>query len=119
MRQVNESMTEVLALPYIRTAISAGIRERRVVWRYAFPNAITPVITLIPIMIAGLVSASVVVENVVSIPGLGSAIVDAVTNRDYPALQGIVLLLAVVVIVLNLLADLVVVALNPTTRNGE
>jgi ABC-type dipeptide/oligopeptide/nickel transport system permease component len=77
-----------------------------------------PVVTIVPLLFAGLVGSAVVVENVFNIPGLGTAIIQAVNNRDYPTLQGITLLLCVAVIALNILADLVGGALDPRRRAG-
>jgi peptide/nickel transport system permease protein len=76
------------------------------------------VVTIVPLLFAGLVGSAVVVENVFNIPGLGTAIIQAVNNRDYPTLQGITLLLCVAVIALNILADLVGGALDPRRRAG-
>jgi peptide/nickel transport system permease protein len=117
-RQVRSAMLDVLAQPYIRAARAAGVGTGRIRWRYALSAAAPPVITLIPLLVAGLVGGSVVVENVMNIPGLGTGIVQAVTNRDYPTLQAIVLLMAVVVILLNLAADLVSARLDPRLRRG-
>lgn len=117
-RQVRGAMLDVLAQPHIRAARAAGVSGARIVWRYALVAAAPPVITLIPLLVAGLVGGSVVVENVMNIPGLGTGIVQAVTNRDYPTLQAIVLLMAVVVILLNLAADLVSARLDPRLRKG-
>lgn len=117
-RQVRSAMLDVLGQPYIRAARAAGVGGNRIVWRYALSAAAPPVITLIPLLVAGLVGGSVVVENVMNIPGLGTGIVQAVTNRDYPTLQAIVLMMTVVVIVLNLIADLVSAGLDPRLRKG-
>lgn len=117
-RQTRGAMLDVLAAPHVRAARAAGLSGRRIVWRYALAAAAPPVITLIPLLVAGLVGGSVVVENVMNIPGVGTGIVQAVTNRDYPTLQAIVLLMAVVVIVLNLVADLVSAGVDPRLRRG-
>jgi peptide/nickel transport system permease protein len=85
---------------------------------YALRNAVGPVLTLIPLAFAALVSGTVLVEYIFNIPGLGSEIVTAVINLDYPVVQAIVLLLAIVVAVLNLLADIGLGILDPRIRRG-
>ena len=117
-RQLHSSMAEALRSPYIRTAWAMGLRPRTIYLNYALRNAVGPVITLIPLSFAALVSGTVLVEYIFNIPGLGSEIVTAVVNLDYPVVQATVLLLAIVVAILNLLADIALGLLDPRIRRG-
>jgi peptide/nickel transport system permease protein len=117
-RQLHSSMAEALRSPYIRTAWAMGIRPRTIYFNYALRNAVGPVVTLIPLAFAALISGTVLIEYIFNIPGLGSEIVTAVINLDYPVVQATVLLLAVVVAILNLLADIGLGVLDPRIRRG-
>jgi peptide/nickel transport system permease protein len=117
-RQLHSSMADTLRSPYIRTAWANGLSPRTIYLNYALRNAVGPVLTLIPLAFAALVSGTVLVEYIFNIPGLGSEIVTAVINLDYPVVQAIVLLLAIVVAVLNLLADIGLGILDPRIRRG-
>ncbi len=117
-RQLHSSMAEALRSPYIRTAWAMGMEPRTIYMNYALRNAVGPVITLIPLAFAALVSGTVLVEYIFNIPGLGSEIVTAVINLDYPVVQATVLLLAIVVAILNLLADISLALLDPRVRRG-
>jgi len=101
---------------YVRTARAKGLLERQVVLRHGLRNALTPVITLGALEFGTLLSGAVLTEQVFSIPGLGKLIVDAVFNRDYAVVQGVVLVTATVYILLNLLADVLYVLANPRLR---
>jgi peptide/nickel transport system permease protein len=102
---------------YVRTARAKGMPERVVVLRHALRNALTPVITLGALEFGTLLSGAVLTEQVFSIPGFGKLIVDAVFNRDYAVVQGVVLVTASVYILLNLLADVMYVLVNPKLRD--
>ena len=117
-RQLHSSMAEALRSPYVRTAWAMGLSPRTIYMNYALRNAVGPVITLIPLSFAALVSGTVLVEYIFNIPGLGSEIVTAVINLDYPVVQATVLLLAVVVAILNLLADIALSLLDPRIRRS-
>jgi len=117
MRHTRSAMLQVLAADYVRTARAKGLSERTVVIKHALRNALTPVITLGALELGTLLSGAVLTEQVFTIPGFGKLIVDAVFNRDYAVVQGVVLVTATVYIVLNLLADLAYVAVNPRLRN--
>ena len=107
------SMLQAMSADYVRTARAKGLREHVVVIRHALRNALTPVITLGALEFGTLLSGAVLTEQVFSIPGFGKLIVDAVFNRDYAVVQGVVLVTAFVYMVLNLLADVLYVLANP------
>ena len=116
MRHTRSAMLTALDQDYVRTARAKGLRERSVVLRHAFRNALVPVVTLGALELGTLLSGAVLTEQVFSIPGFGKLVVDAVFNRDYPVVQGVVLVTAVLFIVLNLLADVIYVVINPRMR---
>jgi peptide/nickel transport system permease protein len=116
MRHTRSAMLQVLASDYVRTARAKGLDERVVILRHALRNALVPIITLGALQFGELLSGAVLTEQVFSIPGFGKLIVDAVFNRDYSVVQGVVLFTATVYIVLNLLADLAYFAVNPRMR---
>ena len=116
MRHTRSAMLTVLDQDYIRTARAKGLKERQVVMRHAFRNALVPVVTLGALELGTLLSGAVLTEQVFSIPGFGKMVVDAVFNRDYPVVQGVVLVAATLIIVLNLLADLLYAVINPRLR---
>ncbi|XUM20099.1 ABC transporter permease [Bradyrhizobium oligotrophicum S58] len=117
MRHTRSAMLQVLGSDYIRTARAKGISERQVILRHALRNALTPVITLGALELGTLLSGAVLTEQIFSIPGFGKLIVDAVFNRDYAVVQGVVLVTATVYITLNLIADLAYVLVNPRLRS--
>ena len=116
MRHTRSAMLQVLSADYIRTARSKGLRELPVSLRHALRNALVPVVTLGALEFGTLLSGAVLTEQVFTIPGFGKLIVDAVFNRDYAVVQGVVLVTATAYIALNLLADLAYFALNPRLR---
>ncbi len=118
MRHTRSAMLTALEQDYVRTARAKGLLEIRVVLRHALRNALVPVVTLGALELGTLLSGAVLTEQVFSIPGFGKLIVDAVFNRDYPVVQGVVLVTATVYIGLNLLADIAYVFLNPRLRNA-
>jgi peptide/nickel transport system permease protein len=113
MRHTRSAMLQVLSADYVRTARAKGLSERRVVLVHALRNALVPVITLGALEFGGLLSGAVLTEQVFTIPGFGKLIVDAVFNRDYAVVQGVVLCTALAYIALNLLADIAYVLVNP------
>lgn len=117
MRHTRSAMLQVLHSDYIRTARAKGISERQVILRHALRNALTPVITLGALELGTLLSGAVLTEQVFSIPGFGKLIVDAVFNRDYAVVQGVVLVTATVYITLNLIADIAYILVNPRLRS--
>ena len=116
MRHTRSAMLQVLNADYVRTARAKGLDERTVVLNHALRNALTPIITLGALEFGTLLSGAVLTEQVFSIPGFGKLIVDAVFNRDYAVVQGVVLFTSTVYIVLNLLADLAYFVVNPRLR---
>src|SRR5918992_2573561 len=107
MRFVRAGLLEVLGSDYVRTARAKGIREARVVAGHALRNSLIPVVTVIGIQLALLLSGAVVTETVFSIRGIGRILVSAIFDRDYPIVQGVILLVAVIFVLANLVVDLV------------
>jgi len=118
-RLTRGSMIEVLHSNFIRTARAKGIPERVVIRRHALRPALLPVISFLGPATAGMISGSVVIERIFSIPGLGSYFVQGALNRDYTLVMGVVVFYGVLIIVLNFLVDLVYAWLNPRIRYDE
>ena len=116
MRHTRSAMLQVLSADYVRTARAKGLDERTVVLKHALRNALTPIITLGAREFGTLLSGAVLTEQVFSIPGFGKLIVDAVFNRDYAVVQGVVLFTSSVYILLNLMADMAYFLVNPRLR---
>jgi len=116
MRHTRGAMLSVLRSDYVRTARAKGLGERRVVLRHALRNALIPIITLGALQLGQLLSGAVLTEQVFTIPGFGKLVIDAVFNRDYAVVQGIVLVTATAYILLNLLADMAYFLVNPRLR---
>jgi peptide/nickel transport system permease protein len=117
MRHMRSAMLQVLDSDYIRTARAKGLSERTVILKHALPNALTPVITLGALELGTLLSGAVLTEQIFSIPGFGKLIVDAVFDRDYAVVQGVVLVTATIYIALNLIADIATILANPRLRS--
>jgi peptide/nickel transport system permease protein len=115
-RVTRASVSEALTEDYIRTARAKGIKESAVLLRHALANAAVPVVTMVGIGVALLIGGVVVTETVYAIPGLGSLTVDAVLNRDFPVIQGLVLLFSVSYVLINLVVDVSYLFLDPRIR---
>jgi peptide/nickel transport system permease protein len=118
MRHTRSAMLEVLRSDYVRTARAKGLDEDAVVHRHALRNALMPIITLTTLLFGELLAGAVLTEQVFTIPGFGKLIVDAVFNRDYGVVQGVVLCTAIGFILMNLIADILYILVNPRLRTG-
>ena len=116
MRQTRNSMIEVMTADYIRTAYGKGLAERAVVFRHAIRNGLIPVVTILGLQMGALMGGAVVTEQIFVVPGFGRLIVEAVFTRDYPLVQGVVLITATAYVGINLLVDLSYSVLNPRIR---
>ncbi len=117
-RLVRSSMLETLRHDYVVTARAKGLKERVVITRHALRNALIPSVTYIGLQFAGLLGGAIVTEQVFSRPGLGRVAVTSINNRDYPLIQGTVLVAALVYVFVNLVVDLSYAFLDPRIRNG-
>lgn len=118
MRLTRASMLEVLRQNYIRTARAKGVKEKVIVWQHAFRNALIPVVTVLGIQLGLLASGAVIVETIFSWPGVGKFLVDSIYARDFPVIQGFVLMIAMAYVLANLLTDIVYTYLDPRIRYG-
>lgn len=116
MRHTRSAMLQVMSSDYVRTARAKGLAERVVILKHGLRNALTPIITLGALELGALLSGAVLTEQVFTIPGFGKLIVDAVFNRDYAVVQGVVLFTATFYILLNLAADIAYFLVNPRLR---
>jgi peptide/nickel transport system permease protein len=116
MRQVRSALLEVLGQEYVTTAWAKGLRERVVVSRHALRNALIPVVTIIGLQTGRLFGGAVVIETVFALPGLGRLAADSIFFRDFPSLQGVVLILALAVFLSNLITDALYAYLDPRIR---
>lgn len=118
MRHTRSAMLEVLRLDYVRTARAKGLMEPAVVLKHALRNALVPIVTLSTLLFGQLLAGAVLTEQVFTIPGFGKLIVDAVFNRDYGVVQGVVLCTAIAFIFMNLVADVLYIVINPRLRTA-
>jgi peptide/nickel transport system permease protein len=116
IRTLRASLIEAVSTEYIEAARARGFPERRILGKHAMRNSLIPLVTVLSINIGFLISGTVVVENVFQVPGLGSLLVQSVLTRDYPVIQALVFVFGVMVIVINLLADLAYWAIDPRVR---
>jgi peptide/nickel transport system permease protein len=118
MRHTRAAMLGALSQDYVRTARAKGLTERVVVFRHALRNALVPVVTLGTIEFGKLLAGAVLTEQIFTIPGFGKLVVDAVFNRDYPVVQGVVLATALIFVLLSLVADVLYMLINPRLRHA-
>ena len=117
-RMSRSSMLDVLGCEYVRTARAKGVPERRVTFHHALRNALIPVVTVAGVQLGYIVGGIVVVEDVFTLPGVGRLLLDAIFQRDYPVVQGVILLLAAAFMTLNLAVDLLYALIDPRLRRG-
>jgi peptide/nickel transport system permease protein len=115
-RMTRASLIEIVELDYIRTARAKGLSERAVILRHALKNAMIPIVTVMGINLGVLLTATVVIEYVFGLPGIGSLVVDSIRNRDYPVVQGVILTIATMYILLNLAVDVSYAFFDPRIR---
>ena len=116
LRLTRSAMLAILDSEYVKLARLKGVSERSVIWKHAFRNALIPVMTYAAVLLATLVAGSIVTETVFAWPGLGRLVVDAVIQRDFPMVQGVVLFIGAVVLLTNLLVDILYTVLDPRVR---
>jgi peptide/nickel transport system permease protein len=117
-RMLRSALLEVLSEDYVRTAYAKGLSPAAVVWRHALHNAALPVVTLLGLQLGALLGGAVITETVFSWPGLGSLTVEAINRRDYPVVQGCVLVISLTYVGVNTLTDLLYAVLDPRVRLG-
>ena len=115
-RVTRSSMLEIKRQDYIRTAQASGLHHRRILWLHTLPNALIPIVTIIGMQFAALVTGTIVIENVFYLPGLGKLIFQSISNRDLPTVQALVMLFAAIVIVANFIVDIAYSFIDPRLR---
>lgn len=118
-RITRTSMLDVIKQDYIRTARSKGVKESVVIMKHALKNAMIPIVTLVGTELGNMLTGSMLIEKVFSIPGIGKLAVDAMSNRDLPLLQGMVVYIALVFVIVNLVVDLSYALIDPRIRYGK
>jgi len=113
VRQVRAAMTDSLSSTHVRTARAMGLPERAVVWRYALRTALPTILNVYGLVIVGMFGATLIIEEVFVLPGLGNALINAIGVRDYTFVEGVTMVYVVLVLVINLLVDLLVVLVSP------
>ena len=109
-------MLDVLGDDYVRTARAKGVKERRVVMKHALKNALIPILTVLGLTAAVLISGAVVTETVFGLPGVGNLVVSAVLRRDYPVIQGALLVIAGLYVLINFAIDMLYLLVDPRVR---
>lgn len=112
-RLTRSSMIEVLSADYVRTARSKGLAERKVILVHALKNTLIPIITVVGLSVGGLLGGAVITESIFGLPGVGSVAIDAIGNRDYPMIQGTVMLVAIAFVFVNLIVDIIYGFIDP------
>ena len=118
-RMTRSSLLEVLREDYIRTARAKGLQSWRVIWVHALRNALIPIVTIVGLMLGTLLTGAILTETIFSWPGIGKWLVGSVTSRDYPVIQGGVLLICAIIILVNLIVDALYMVINPMLRGGR
>lgn len=118
-RMVRSTMLDVLTEDYVRTAYAKGLPSRHVILLHALRNALIPAMTVVGISLANLLGGSIIVETVFNLPGMGRLVVQSITRRDFPVIQGVVLITAVIQLVVMLLIDILYVYVDPRVRYGS
>lgn len=118
-RMMRSAMLEIASMPCLQTARCKGLSETRVTWRHALPNAMLPTLTVLGLQLGGLLGGAVITEVVFAWPGIGSLLIEAIQQRDYPLVQGVVLFIALCYVVINRCTDLLVGILDPRTREAQ
>ena len=116
MRMMRTMMLEVLRQDYVRTAWSKGLRERIVVYRHALRNALIPVVTMVGLQIPILIGGTVIIEQLFTLPGMGQMIIDALRQRDYPTVNGVMVITSFTIVVVNLLVDITYGIIDPKVK---
>lgn len=115
-RVTRSSALEVMRQDFTRTARATGLSQRRILWRHVLPNALVPIVTIVGMQFAALVTGTIVIENVFYLPGLGRLIFQSIANRDLPTVQALVMLFAVIVVTANFVVDLLYVLIDPRLK---
>ena len=115
-RVTRSSALEVMRLDYIRTAKASGFSRKRILWRHVLPNALVPIVTIVGMQFAAVVTGTIVIENVFYLPGLGRLIFQSIANRDLPTAQALVMMFAVIVVTANFIVDLLYSVIDPRLR---
>lgn len=116
-RVTRSSVLEIMRQDFVRTAIATGLSRRRVMWRHVLPNALVPIVTIVGLQFANLVTGTIVIENVFYLPGLGRLAFQAISNRDLITVQAVVTLFAVIVVTANFLVDMIYLWIDPRLRD--
>ncbi len=115
-RMTRSSLLDVMGLDYIRTARAKGLKERLVVFRHAFRNALLPIITIVGLQLGGLLGGAILTETIFGLPGMGTVMLTSIFARDYPVLQAAVVLIALIFVIVNLIVDISYGYLDPRIR---
>ncbi|MEP3689105.1 MAG: ABC transporter permease [Sulfitobacter dubius] len=115
-RVTRSSALEVMRQDFVRTARASGLSHRRILWRHVLPNALVPIVTIVGMQFAALVTGTIVIENVFYLPGLGRLIFQSIANRDLPTVQALVMLFAAIVVTANFVVDLLYVVIDPRLK---
>lgn len=116
-RMTRSSMLEVLGEDYIRTARAKGMSRKRIIYIHALRNALVPIITTLALLFGSIITGAILTETIFSWPGIGKWIVQSITSRDYPVIQGGVLIISFIIVLTNIIVDMIYILLNPKMRN--